>query len=89
MIFDVFLTCSSEERTTTGKSPIDATKEKHALKVRVELLEISKNKVLNVGDEVKTYNKGRGIAVKSFARNKRSDGMYKVSDVVYEKETIN
>ena len=82
-ILDDFLKVyNTEVKQTTGLTPLDGTKDNNALKIRVRLLENSKSNRnytdIKIGDEVRTYNKGRGLSSKSVASNKWSDDIFKV-----------
>jgi len=87
-ILDDFLKVyNNETKQTTGLSPLDGTKDENALKIRIKLLENSKSNrkypSINIGDEVRIYNKGRGLSSKTFASNKWSDDIYKVEEIQY------
>ena len=87
-ILDDFLNVyNNDEKQTTGFSPIDGTKDENALKIRIKLLENSKRNrkypTINIGDEVRIYNKGRGLSSKTFASNKWSDDIYKVDKIIW------
>ena len=77
----------NEVTQSTGFSPLDGTKDINALKIRIKLLENSKTNRkypdINIGDEVRIYNKGRGLSSKTFASNKWSEDTYKVDKIIY------